>query len=307
MTAVLVGAGRMGQRHLSGLLRAGLDVHVVDPHAEARRTAEAAGASGSSADLEDAPLGGIELAVLAETAAGRLERAEVLTRAGVPRILIEKPAEQSRERVIALRDLTAGIDVRCNHHLRTLPFMRRLREEGGPFRILLTGGAYGLACNGIHWLDTAVFLTGTGGRLLFGELEEATIHSPRGPQFCDYGGRGLFGFDDGSRLLLDSTSSGSGPMAVLVAQPHAQYFLDLHDDRGLAWVRDTASTAPNFRYGADYARSELETAQAVDLPGVTADWARGSEGLPTLEEAAVAHELLFDLLETGGGRKFAIT
>jgi hypothetical protein len=308
MSVVLVGAGRMGMRHLAGLVDAAApEVRVVDPRPEARAEAERAASSVRAyATLDEALEGGVEAAVLAETAAGRLERVQAVVAAGAGRLLIEKPAEQSRGRFRELVAATRDTDARCNHHVRTLPFMRELREQGGPFQILVAGGAWGLACNGIHWIDVGVYLGG-GGRLLFGELEETRIASPRGAEFCDFGGRGVFGFDDGSRLVLASSSVSSAPMSAIVSMPRAQFFLDLHDDYAVAFRRDPASREPDYRYGAGYERSLLQGSHAVDLPGLTSAWYRGDRALPTVEEAAPAHELLFDLLETGGGDRFPIT
>jgi len=308
VSVVLVGAGRMGRRHLAGLLATGVpEVRVVDPRPDARAEAEAAdGRVRSFASLEEAVAGGVEAAVLAETAAGRLERVEAVVGAGARRLLLEKPVEQSRERARRLAAAVGGVDARCNHHLRTLPFVRDLRARGGPFRIVVAGGAWGLACNGIHWIDVGVFLGGRG-RLLFGEIDAETIASPRGEEFCDFGGQGVFGFEDGSRLVLSSAAASSAPMAALVSAPHAQWFLDLHDDWTVAFTRDDAVAEPNYRYGFGYERSEVRGAQAVDLPGLTGGWYGGEAALPTVADALPAHELLFDLLDVSGRAGYPIT
>jgi predicted dehydrogenase len=309
VNVLLVGAGRMGLRHLAGL--AGLDgeLHVVDPRPEARAQAAERGAR-TWASLEDAPLGGMDAAILGETAAGRLERLETLAGAGVRHVLAEKPLEQSRARVRQMAEIADGLDVRVNHHHRTVAFIRELRERGGPFRIAVTGGAYGLACNGIHELDLACFLTGAPGRVGFVELDETPIGSGRGPGFRDYGGRVLVRFDDGSSLYLDSAAESSAPVLVSIVRRDGLVVSD--GTAGIRYERDPSSTEPAFRYGLAYERREGEPFDRVDLPAITAAWLgslRGAPdpGLPALAEALPAHELLFDILETTGGTEFPIT
>lgn len=314
MNVLLVGAGRMGSRHLRGLLAAGATVAVVDPRAEAREGA--AGAERAFPTLADAlGAGGYDAAVLAETAAGRLERFAALGEAGVPAVLLEKPLEQSRERAHALAALARehGVDARVNHLFRTLPRFRELRALGGPYQLSVVGGAYGLACNGIHWIDLARFLSGDGGgRLLYGELDGATIASGRGPEFCDYGGRALFGFEDGTRIFLSSDAASPAPMQATLVHAEVESALFPHDALAVDFRRLSGSAKPPHLYGADFERSEAPALESDDLWRATEAWAaavaRGEAAQqPPLELALGSHDLLFDLLETSGEREFAVT
>jgi predicted dehydrogenase len=317
---LLVGAGRMGLRHLEGLGGLQGELHVVDPRPEVenevRRRTD--GRPGQHVilhrALEQVPLedAGVSAAILAETANGRLERLEFLARAKVEDVLAEKPLEQSRARLRRMLEITAdaSLRVRVNHYQRAMPFFRRLRDEGGPFRIVVAAGAYGLACNGVHDLDLACFLTGVPGRLLYADLEERQIESGRGPQFRDYGGRALIGFEDGSSLYLDCGAESSAPPLLAVVQPKR---LSLHDGaEGVVHERDPNSAAPVYHYGVDYRRRVVSDLDPPAPGRTTADWLSSLEGgaeshLPTLAEAAAGHELLFDLLETTGETEFAIT
>ncbi len=308
MTIVLVGAGRMGLRHLRGLAHTGSEVHVVDPRPEAETDVLAIAPNAVVyRSLEDAPAA--DAAILAEPAAGRLERLQLVLERGARRAIAEKPLEQSRDRVRRVVSLARerGADVRCNLNLRALPVLAELAPAGGPFEVQVTGGAWGLACNGIHWLDLLVHLGGGPGALLYGELDDEPVASPRGAGYRDYGGRALYGFPDGSRLYLASSASSSAPMLATVAQPSLLSLLDPHSGDAVVWERDPASSEPPFRYGAGYARRDLSGGAALDLPLLTAEWAGGSGLLPTVEEAVASHELLFDLLETTGEILFPVT
>ena len=212
----MIGAGRMGLRHLKGLAAVRVEAHVVDPRAEAR-AASAELSAGSFESLDDAlEAGAWDAAILAETASGRLERLQALAASGLSAVLVEKPVEQSRDRLRAAVAVARehGLDVRVNHFFRTLDLFRALRDSGGPHHIAVAGGGFGLACNGIHWIDLALFLSGDAeGRLLFGELDTMPIQSGRGPEFRDYGGRAVYGFSGGTRLHLASSAGSSAPIA----------------------------------------------------------------------------------------------
>ena len=311
MTALVVGAGRMGLRHVRGLAAAGVGAAVVDPREQAREEALThPGVVRAFASLEEALAAEpYEAAILAETAAGRLERFEAIATAGISKLLVEKPVEQSRARVNALVAIARkrGVDARVNHFFRTLPLFDELRDAGAPFQMSVTGGAFGLACNGIHWLDLALYLSGDdGGTLLYGELDEVPIGSGRGAQFRDYGGRALFGFGD-SRLYLASAATSSASMHVVVEQPERQTVLLPRDERALVAERQPGTDLPAYRYGAGYVTRTVQALAADDLWRSTEHWVRGDDKHPTLAVSAVAHGLLFDLLETSGEREFAIT
>jgi len=308
VTVLIVGAGRAGLRHLSGLSE---DAHVVDVRPEAQADAAAVAERvgirmtfGTS--LADAPRA--ETAILATTAGGRLEQLELLAERGVRDVLLEKPLEQSRARVRRLAQI-AGPRAFVHLHRRSNPSYRALRDAGGPFRLVVTGGAFGLACNGIHYLDLALFLSRSAGRLVFAELEELPIGSGRGTGLRDYGGRGLYAFDDGTRLYLESWAASGAPELATVVQAGAA---SVHDGfSGLWYERPAGTPAPAYRYGAGWTRAEQPGFETLRGGETTRAWldalrAGGEPLLPTVAEALPAHELLFDLLETSGDAEFAI-
>ena len=313
---LLVGAGRMGLRHLDALAPLADEIVVVDPRPAART--EASARAGSLAKvtvaetLADVELDGIAAAVLAETSAGRPERVHAVAER-VPELFVEKPLGQSRQSV---RELVAAVEAAgaravCHFRLRLLPLAEELRAAGGAVHIEVFGGAYGFACNGIHWIDLAVDATGLDGELLWGELDPRPIASGRGPEFRDYGGRAAFAFGE-SRLLMTSDPASSAPMLGAVTTDSEALFVDLQRLYVRRYMRDPASEKPVHLYGADYELSE-DTAALVPPEAAAARWLRcvldGShaDGWPTVAEAARAHELLFDLLEVGGESDFPIT
>lgn len=319
---LLVGAGRMGQRHLRGLAAMPGEIHVVDPNPQAL-TAAGTGDTTVTArvvpheTLEGALAalgGGCDGAILAATAAGRLEAFERVAAHGIRHVLAEKPLEQSRRRCRAVLEIAErhGVSVHCNLYRRTLPAFQDLRGAG-PLSISVNTGAIGLGCGGIHWIDFALYLSGgSGGRLLFGEVEPETIASGRGPQFRDYGGRGLFAFEDGSRLYLSVRAASSAPTSCAIVGPACHWLIDQDGDTAIVRRRKPGSVKPNYLYGQDYEAVTETGAEAIDLVRLTGEWLHSLRGgppcrIPTLQQAAPAHELLFDLLETSHETEFAFT
>lgn len=324
MNVLLVGAGRMGLRHFRGLVEIDGEVYVVDLRREAEKDLRRAAAEHAAkakvsfcSSLCEVPFGKIQLdaAILSETAQGRLDRFRFLVDHGIKNILIEKPLEQSRKRFHELLRVAQDnkLQVRCNHYRRSLPFYAQLRERGGPFQIIVTGGAFGLGCNGVHWLDLAAYLAKSrSAEMLFGEIEATEIASGRGPAFRDYGGRGLFAFEDGSRLFLSCSADSSASAVAMITLPDWQCVVDLNQDLAIVCERDPASANPNYLYGVDYSRREVRGIESVQFSELTKGWIHWLQGhgkcpLPSLEEAALGHELLFDLLGTSGETEFAIT
>jgi hypothetical protein len=148
--------------------------------------------------------------------------------------------------------------------------------------------------------------------LLFGEIDDTVIASGRGPEFCDYGGRGVFRFSDGSRLMLSCAPASSAPTTMSIVAKDAHWIVDQQTDR--AWRHSRAADAdhPAYLYGKDYNSEAVEGLEAVSLPGLTTRWASAvREGRdppqPRVADVGLAYDLLFDLLETSGRRQFQFT
>jgi len=323
MNILLIGCGRMGLRHLIGLNEIKDEIFIIDPRKNAEKDAhDVAVANKLKAKInfftsfKELPHNiNIDAAIMSATAQNRLERLYEVINLNIRNILIEKPIEQSRKRFQEIIDIASKykLKIRCNHYHRTLPFFAKIKKNKSPLNIILTGGAFGLACNGIHWIDLAVYLSGSQkGKLLFGEIESTIIESGRGTNFRDYGGRGLFAFEDGSRLFINSSADSSAPMTISIIQAHNQFIIDIKEDLAIIYRRPNSSNKPNYLYGADYIRSEIRGIYTFPLWNNTIDWIRYLEGrgkclLPKLEEALIGNELLFDLLETTSSTKFSIT
>ncbi len=321
MTRVLlIGAGRMGLRHLRGVaLEAdGIVVvyHNTDVEKPVREVLQSCGYEGSidivpsidqAADMFDA-------AILTATAAGRAQRFEKILELDIRHILLEKPLEQSRAQVLHMKALADQVqsDIRCNHVFRENSLFKDIRDTDAPLQMTVNAGAIGLGCGGVHWIDLALYLTkANSGKLVSGGLDDFPIASGRGGQFKDYGGFGLFKFDDGSTLSLHVDAKSSAAAVCVITQAHRQLVIDLLEG---VWIheREKSSELPNYLYGQGYHTRSDEGFLLLEAAELTRQWLLHAKGertskLPTLGEAVTGHELLFDLLETGGDKVFPVT
>ena len=312
----------MGQRHLAGIMEDASSIALIEPKQEARDICRAIVSEYPGinyidySSIEDltSPLQ-YDLAILSGTALGRLEQFSRLVGSGIKKFLIEKPLEQSRARTHEILALAAKSDVKVwpNHYRRCLGAYTELRELKQPLIISVTSGAMGLGCNGIHWIDFALDLTGQQkGTLLFGEVDEMSIGSGRGPGFRDYGGRAVYAFPDGSRLFLSSTASSSAPTVFSILSANQHWVVDQDADKAIIHQKPEDQGQATYLYGKDYVSKEIEGVESVKLADITrkfiADLKEGNTPLlPTLEMVAPGYEMLFDLLETTGEKEFLFT
>ena len=309
----------MGMRHMAGLLGEVEILALVEPRENIRLAA--CSLAGDlpifcTDDLGEAlARDSYDLAILSATAEGRLEQLERVLSVGIPSVLAEKPLEQSRVRVRAMIQMAeeSGAAVWSNHYRRNLQGFSPWLSSPEPLVISVTSGAMGLACNGIHWIDFAMHLTGQAeGRLLFGEIDSEVILSGRGPQFSDCGGRGIFGFPDGSRLFLSSTARSSAPTVLSILGANRHWLIDQHTDRAILHERSREFVSPAYLYGKDYLTRDGSGLEFVDLASETRLFVQAlkrgeAPAHPRLRTLSQAYELLFDLLEMGGGKTFCFT
>lgn len=312
--AFLSGLGIMGQRHLKGLISAGLDVVAYDPSLESGEVAlQGLVDAGLKADkfthTTSMPKTDFEIAVFSETAAYRFENVkEFLSLSSANRFLLEKPLSANPEEVDSYLELfkVHNVDqnnISVNYPRQTWFYAKRLRElslKSSKVRMTINGGAFGFGCNGIHYIDMFLFIVaGKMPEVSYCSIDEELIASGRGDIFKDYGGEFLIKNERGS-LYCAGTATSSANVVFSITGDN---FFAWVDESDLSWrlkIKDSSSEQPVFRFGWDY-KSEVEGVMEVDsLDVLTANWVAEKESLPSLSDAIMAHHLLHKILESGG-------
>ncbi len=314
-TAFLSALGAMGRRHLQGLVRAGFTVTAYDINDGLQDTVnKELLAAGFPVDnvvfTRTIPTGNFDVAVFAETTTRRLENfKQFLSHAKAARILLEKPMSADPDEVrafhaVALAHGVASI-TQVNFVRRHWPHLHKLAarcSQEERFTVTLNGGAIGLGCMGIHYLDTFLALSGDEmPDVSWSELSKTLVASGRGTQFTDYGGDFVL-TGPRARLMASLEAGSSANVLMTVRGAHFLAQVDYTDMRWKISSRKLGSSMPNYRYGAEYVTDEESGFSIPAMHELSHDWAKGLIDMPGLVQAVKTHDLLDRILQEGGAK-----
>lgn len=311
-TAYLSALGMMGRRHLLGLVRAGFSVSASDPNPVvfdmARIELLKAGLPEDSLKAVPLPGGNYDVAIFAETTLDRLFNFQrFLSLASAEKILLEKPLSANPEEFLAFVASAThyGVEAKTqvNFIRRTWAHVQQLTSlcaNESSFSVTLNGGAIGLGCMGIHYLDTFLALCSDEvPNVVWSALSDQAIASGRGSEFEDFGADFVL---KGSRgKLLASLEAGSSANVVMTVRgAHFMAQVDYADRQWKLAQRKPDSRLPNYKYGADYQVIEQCKLELPTMDSVTELWALDRLQLSPLARAIEPHLLLDGILRAGG-------
>ncbi|WP_457281217.1 hypothetical protein [Polaromonas sp. P5_D5] len=218
-SVLISGAGQLGSRYLQGLVNCGspLCIHVqdVDPASLARaqqRWDEVAKANRAHeiqlhTSLVMVPAA-IDVAIVATTARWRPEVVrEIAARTTVGAWILEKVLAQSETGLDEIEHHVGHARVWVNTPRRMLDWHQQIKAQltsGKPMHLKVSGGAWGLACNSIHFLDMFAWWTGeTPTTFDTSELAPGWIESKR-PGNWEVMGTLKVDFSGGSTAALEA-------------------------------------------------------------------------------------------------------
>jgi len=172
----LIGAGQLGSRHLQGLAKSDLEIsiEVVKPFEVSRDIAK----SRFKEIPENKKIKNInfleniselsnelDLVIIATNADVRFKLViELLENKKVQNLVLEKVLFQKIEEYREIEKLLKKTNTKCwvNHPRRMFPFYRNLKEKLAASKNMnfsVSGGVWGLGCNGLHFLDCFSYLS----------------------------------------------------------------------------------------------------------------------------------------------------
>lgn len=336
MNIVIIGAGRMGLRHVTGCLDANEVNKVLLLDISDESVANAKTQLSTNVNKSKLEIGNInavkridsDVVIIATTAANRIETAKIASEFNPKYILIEKPLGQSFQEVEELKTsfATSSAIVCVNLNMRLYPFIIQLKKDLqeweqflGPKTITFNGGSLGIGANGIHYLDLLYYLfDAQTAKIISGGIDDTLIPSGRGVQFGDYGGWVAIEYFEGNErylgkaiISLSSTSTVFGGWDIVGT--HARIRINEIEASRVNIVRKADSDMPINRYAADYLPAETVSIETPHLADLTKEWisnlANGVNILPSLEESIKVHHLLFEWLSLSrvDSEKFPIT
>lgn len=319
MKILIIGAGRMGIRHLQGALKVE-DVEKVillDINPDALASARLAVNNDSRLHAflpVDFQPEVCDICIIASTAQNRKPLIDVAVACGCKYLMIEKPLGQSYQQVKDLVDYVGKhpITTMVNLNMRMYEPVIKLKKDmavwpqmQGDKTITLNTGTLGIGCNGIHYLDKIFFLLDADdAKILAAEIDERLIPSGRGSNFCDFGGWAVINFYNQGKFVgklmvsmaADSTAFGGWEIIA----PYARIVIDEITGVRRTLLRKRDSIMPLNRYAADFEELPTEPYFAPFLGDLTARWIEGIRNgiqlLPELKESLKAHKLMFEWL-----------
>lgn len=174
---LIVGAGQLGSRHLQGAsqVKTKINLLVVDKSPSSIKNAiKRYGEMDFNPsiknisyfnDLNEIRVNEIDLAIVATTADIRANIIVALNNQfAIKKIILEKILFQKESdywlinNLIKINKITAWV----NHPRRSFPFYKKLKKElelHNKYKMKVTGGSWGLACNGLHFIELISYLT----------------------------------------------------------------------------------------------------------------------------------------------------
>ena len=172
---LIIGSGELGSRHLQAISKTNIkiNIEVVDPSNESIEIA--------SKRFEEIPknininsikfynkiddvFDKLDLVIVSTSSNVRSKVIkELLKKKKVKNIILEKVLFQTIEEYHEISELFNSLKIKCwvNHPRRMFPFYEKLRDtisNSNEIHMSVQGGNWGLACNGLHYIDIFLFL-----------------------------------------------------------------------------------------------------------------------------------------------------
>ena len=304
MKTVVLGAGRMGRRHVQIVREMGLRlVGVADPKGEALAAAAEEFALAGQVLYTDArrllhdhrP----ECVIVATTAQDHCGLTCAAAEAGAKFILCEKPMATSLEdcdrMITACRE--AGARLTINHQMR---FMEQytgpkalLETEafGGLTSVTVVAGNFGLAMNGSHYFEMFRFMTDEPPATAQAWFSSEKVSNPRGPQFEDRAGSVRLTTRSGKRFYMEIGADQGHGMQAIYSGRYGQIIVnELTGAMHMSHRREEHRSLPTTRYGMPAVEENVRMTPADSLgPSRSVLEALVSGGqAPTPEEGRLA-------------------
>lgn len=319
MNILIIGAGRMGIRHLQGALNSKncCKVTILDINQQALDTARLAVNNDKrlvTCLLQNFLPEHADVCIIASTAKNRKSLINMAVLCNCQYLMIEKPLGQSLDEVKELIDYTSKLPLKTvvNLNMRMYESVKKLKNEmailpqfQGHKTITLNTGTLGIGCNGIHYLDKMFFLLDADqATIINAEIDERLIPSGRGADFCDFGGWAVIKFYKQNnyvgKLLISMAADSPVFGGWEIVAPYARIVIDEIAGIKRTILRKIDSSMPINRYGADFEEQTMEKYEAPFLGDLTTQWLNelqnGVNLLPELSESLKAHKLMFEWL-----------
>jgi len=263
MKTVIIGAGRMGRRHIQIVRDLGLNLAGIcdlNPEALSLATEEYS----IRTDLHFTDVRHLlrqtepECVIIATTAPTHCEYTCLAAESGAKYVLCEKPMAVSLAECDKMLEVCAhyGTELAVNHQMR---FMEQYTAPkpiiesdafGGLCSITVVGGNFGMAMNGTHYFEMFRFMTNEAPVEVCAWFSPGKVPNPRGAQFEDRAGAVRLASSSGIRYYMEISADQGHGVHVIYAGPYGQLVVDELAGNVKLITRDKEyRNLPSSRYG----------------------------------------------------------
>jgi len=263
MRTAVIGAGRMGRRHIQAVHELGLElIGVADTHPDSLTVAATEREIPREKLFSDpvdlfcatAP----ELVIVSTTADSHHMITCQAVEAGAKYILCEKPMAVSLAQCDAMIDVCRqhGTRLAINHQIRFSALHRwtkrtlQSKNLGGLCSMTIVAGNFGMAMVGTHMFELFRFVSGEEPHEVAAWLVKDESQNPRGQQFADAGGTIRISTMSGKRFYLESGVDQGHGITIVYAAKYGQIILDLlHGSARILHRQESERNLSSTRYG----------------------------------------------------------
>jgi len=316
---VLIGAGQLGSRHLQGLAKSNVDIsiEVVEPFEKSRDVAKEryeeieTNPKVKSIDfLEsiDHLSDTLDIVIIATNADVRSQIIkELFSKKQVKNLILEKVLFQTAEEYHEVEKLLKEKGVKCwvNHPRRMFPFYQALKNEiknSEQINYMVQGGAWGLGCNGLHFIDHLSFLSDDTELKIDNDFLHPHIYESKRADYIEFSG--LLKGRIGNHIFTLYSDKEHVPVSITITTDTLTAFID--ESNGYARIA-RKSNDWKWKESQDkivYFQSELTNVMIEDII------ATGSCSLPTYNEAMKLHihflQALLTHMESVNGQVYTL-
>lgn len=313
MKVAIIGAGRMGRRHIEAVRKLGLDlVGVCDLNPES--LALAALEQNVQPEMHYSGVHGLlekarpDCVIVSTTAPSHCEYTCLAAEAGVKFILVEKPMAVSLVECDRMIETCTrfGTELAVNHPTRFLEKLietkQLLKSErfGGFASMTVVAGNVGMAMNGTHFIEMFRFLAEDNFQEITAWFSHESVPNPRGTQYEDRAGSIRISTRGGKRFYLEAGSDQGHGVRLTYAGRFGQISIDeLNGKMTLSEREEGYRELPTTRYGMpsivterDVAPTDVVSATCSVLNALLSggDFTTGEDGRRTVEVLAAAYQ-----------------
>ena len=238
---VIIGAGQLGSRHLQGLAKSNVEIsiEVVEPFEKSREIAKqryeeiennpkvkSINFFESIDELSDT----LDIVIIATNADVRSKIIkELFSKKTVKNLILEKVLFQTVEEYHEVEKLLEETSTKCwvNHPRRMFPFYQALKNEikdSEQISYMVQGGAWGLGCNGLHFIDHLSFLSDNTELKIDNDFLHPHIYEAKRANYVEF--NGLLKGRIGSHIFSLYSDKEPVPTSITITTDTLTAFID---------------------------------------------------------------------------------